>query len=97
MVRPTLPARSVAPMTATLFGAKMASSGCRSLRKTPVGTVFCGIEVMFCLSPKSFTTYAARGARYKISYSCWSKQVIARQQALGVNTPHHWYQMDFGE
>ena len=28
-VRPTLPARSLAPMTATLRGAKKTSSGCR--------------------------------------------------------------------
>ncbi len=34
-VRPTLPGFSVAPITATLFGAKMASKGCRrTLRKT---------------------------------------------------------------
>jgi hypothetical protein len=31
MVRPTLPCFSVAPTTATLRGAKMASSGCHSL------------------------------------------------------------------
>jgi len=36
IVRPTLPAFSVAPMTATLRGAKIASRG-RSNRKTVVG------------------------------------------------------------
>ena len=34
IVRPTLPGRSVAPMTATVSGRKMASSGCRSYPST---------------------------------------------------------------
>jgi hypothetical protein len=37
--RPTLPARSVAPITATVSGAKIASSGCGSERQTFVGAL----------------------------------------------------------
>ena len=72
IVRPTLPGRSLAPMTATISGRKMASSGSRSYPRTScAGSAFLRFFMGASLQPaRRFSFASALSGQHFLAEVC---------------------------